>query len=176
MAASCLALAALLLPTRSAHAEDARDEDRAPTNRFAMSLGAGFAGYKLYGVSIAGGALEAVVGGNVGHLTLAADVEGLSGSTQFGLSTHMFTLGMLFAGDFDRFRLGGGFRFGTLSVERSTTADSLQGSSIGIFMRATFDVVRFADDLDAVYLALKLNTDSVGGTLYGVTLGVGVRF
>ena len=176
MAASCLALAALLLATRSAYAAEAPDEDTPPPNRFAVSLGAGFAEYKLYGVPITAGALEAVIGGNLGHLTVAADVEGFSGSTQFGLSTNMFTVGMLFAGDFGRFGLGGGLRFGTLNVDRATNTGTLQGLSAGIFMRATFDVVRFADDHDAVYLALKLNTDTVGTALYGVTLGAGVRF
>jgi hypothetical protein len=176
MAASCLALAALLLATRSAYAEDASEEDKPPPNRFAVSLGAGFAEYRLYGVPITAGALEALFGGNLGHLTLAAEVEGFSGSTQFGLSTNMFTVGMLFAGDFDRFGLGGGVRFGALNIDRASTTGTLQGSSAGIFMRATFDVVRFADDRDAVYLALKLNTDTVGSALYGVTLGAGVRF
>jgi hypothetical protein len=88
----------------------------------------------------------------------------------------MFTAGMLVEGDFERFRLGGGFRLGTVHVDRATTPGSLQAASIGLFMRATFDVVRFDEDRDAVYLALKLNTDTVGGAFYGVALGAGVRF
>ena len=59
---------------------------------------------------------------------------------------------------------------------RATTAGSLGAAVAGFYMRATFDVVRFDDDRDAVYLALKFNTDTVGGGLYGLTLGAGVRF
>lgn len=176
MAAACLALTAVVLATHLAHAEDVPDEDKPPPNRSVISLGAGIARYELYGVSIDGGTLEALVGGNVGHLTLAADIDGFIGSTRLGLSTTMFTVGMLFEGDFDRFRLGGGFRLGTLNVDRATTTGTLQATSAGLFMRAGFDVVRFADDRDAIYLALKLNTDAVGGELYGLSLGAGVRF
>jgi hypothetical protein len=176
IAASCAVLAAVVLAPHPAWAEDAPGDDKPPPNRFAISLGAGLAGYKLYGVSIGGGALEAVLGGNIRHVTLGADIEGFSGSTQYGLSTNMFTVGMLVEGDFDRFRLGGGFRLGSFNVDRATTTGSLGAGLFGLFMRMTFDIVRFDDDRDAVFLAFKFNTDTVGGGLYGLTLGAGVRF
>lgn len=111
-----------------------------------------------------------------GRITIGADVEGITGSTQYGLGTTTFIVGPLFEGDFDRFRIGGGFRLGLLSVDRATTTANMRGSIEGVYLRASVDVLRFNEDHSAVFLAAKGSVDSVGGTLYGGVLGAGVRF
>ena len=181
-AASCAAMAVLVLTTRPARAEgdDVPAAKPAPTahrpNAFGLSLGAGFAAQKLYGVSMDGAGLEALIGGNVGNITIAADVEEITGSTEYGLKTNTFTIGLLLEGDFDRFRIGGGARLGMLSVDRATTGSNLDGSTEGIFVRLSFDVYQFNEGRGGIYLAAKGSVDSVGGSLVGGVLGAGVRF
>jgi hypothetical protein len=147
-----------------------------PQNRVSLSLGAAYAVRRLYGVSMNGGGVEAVLGGNFGNITVAADIEGVSGSTEYGLAMNTFSVGPLLEIDVDRFRIGAGARLGVLVVDRVTTSDSLVGSTTGMFVRGAVDVLRFASDRDAVYLVAKASMDSVGGALYGASLGAGVRF
>lgn len=180
-AASCAAMAALVLTTRVARAEgdDVPPAKPAPAvhpaNAFELSLGAGFAAQKLYGVSMDGVGLEALIGGNVQNITIAADVEEIGGSTEYGLKTNTFSIGLLLEGDFDRFRVGGGARLGLFSVDRATMGSNLDGSTVGIFVRLSFDVYQFNEGRGAIYLAAKGSVDSVGGSLVGGVFGAGVR-
>ncbi len=186
MTVACVAMAVLGLTTRVARADEDEDErdaansahPAAPANHFAMSLGAGYVAQSLYRVSINGAGLEAVFGGNFGNLTVAADIEGTSGSTVYGLATSTFDVGVLVEGDVDRLRIGIGGRLGVLNVDRATSSGSLGGASAGLFLRLTFDVFRFNGERDAIYLAVKGTVDSVGGSgsLYGGVFGAGVRF
>jgi hypothetical protein len=181
VAASCVAIAIVVLATRTARADDAPEGDAskpatAQPSRFVMSVGAGYERLSLFGVSISGAEVEAVIGGKIGDVVLAADLEGFSGSTEYGLSTTMFSGGMLLEGAFDRVRIGGGLRVGMLDVHRASGGRNLEGSNAGCFVRGSFDVVRFDSDRGALFLALKLSADSVGGALYGLTMGGGMRF
>ena len=141
-----------------------------------MSLGAGFVAQKLYGVSMDGAGLEALIGGSIQNITIAADVEEISGSTEYGLKTNTFSIGLLLEGDFDRFRVGGGARLGVFSLNRATTGNNLDGSTEGIFVRLSFDVYQFNEGRGGIYLAAKGSVDSVGGSLVGGVFGAGIRF
>jgi hypothetical protein len=207
IAVSCAALAAVGATTRTARAaNDLREGEirqfapvadgpsdivgsapgsaraTASPNRCAMSLGAGYAAQTLYGVSMDGAGFEAVLGWNLGKVTLAGDIEVIHGSTEYGLTTNTFSVGVHLERDIDRFHIGGGIRLGALEVDRVTNGESLVGTILGgIYVRASVELFRFHGDRDAVYLAAKGSLDTVGvscpvGGLYGAVIGAGVRF
>ena len=145
-------------------------------SRFAFSLDGGFAYQTLYGVEIRGGDIDVVLGASTPKFTIAADIDFMHGATAFGLATNALTVGPLVEGHFDRVRVGGGVRFGFLTVDRATFSGSLSASSEGFFLRVSVDLYRFDEQKgSAVFLFAKGSADSVGGALVGGTLGVGMR-
>src|ERR1700722_12758786 len=183
---ACVAIAVLGLTTRVAHGQteptDAEDASPpppaapAPESRFVFFLDGGFAYQTLYGVAIRGGDIDAVFGASTPKFTIAADLDAMHGATEFGRATNALSVGPLVEGHFDRVRVGGGVRFGLLTVDRSTLSGSLSASSEGFFLRLSVDFYRFDEQRgSAVFLLAKASADSVGGALLGGTLGVGMR-
>ena len=183
---ACVVIAVLGLTTRAAHGQteqtDAEDSSPppaavpAPENRFVFSLDGGFAYQTLYGVAIRGGDVDVVLGASTPKFTIAADIDYMHGSTEFGLATNALSFGPLVEGHFDRVRVGGGVRFGYLTVDRATLSGSLSASTEGFFLRVSVDLYRFDERKgSAVFLLAKGSADSVGGALVGGTLGVGMR-
>ncbi len=145
-------------------------------SRFVVSLGAGYSYQSLYGVPIQAGDLEAVLGADFGDFTIGADIEGIVGSTEYGLSTTAMTVGLLAEGHLGRVRIGGGLRLGVYNIDRATDSGSLFASSEGLYVRGSVDLFSFDQAKDVVFLVAKGSVESVGGQLRGGVLGAGVRF
>ena len=62
------------------------------------------------------------------------------------------------------------------SIARPAQRRSVQLGASGVFLRVSVDVFRFDGDTGAVFLFAKGSADTVGGALYGVACGAGVRF
>jgi hypothetical protein len=148
---------------------------RPPRSRFVWSLGLGYVFQGLYGVPMGGVDMDALLGAESETVTFGADIEGMSGSTRDGLSTTALNAGPFIEGHFDRLRIGGGIRMGAFNVDRVTNGGSLFSLSEGVFLRLSVDVFRFNGDTGAVFLFAKGSADSVGGALFGVAVGAGVR-
>ncbi len=147
-----------------------------PRTRFVWSLGLGYVFQGLYGVPMGGADMDALLGAESATLTIGADIEAMSGSTHDGLGTTGLNAGPFIEGHLDRLHIGGGVRIGAFNVNRATSSGGLFSSSEGVFLRVSVDVLRFDSDAGAVFLFAKGSADSVGGALYGVALGAGVRF
>ena len=130
----------------------------------------------LYGVPMGGADMDALLGAESGTVTIGADIEAMSGSTHYGLGTTGLNAGPFIEGHFDRLHIGGGVRLGAFNVNRATSSGGLFSSSEGVFLRVSVDVFRFDGDTGAVFLFAKGSADTVGGALYGVACGAGVRF
>jgi hypothetical protein len=148
----------------------------APKRRFVASLAVGYSYQSLYGVPIRGLDLDAVLGADSGDFTIGADIEGIVGSTEFGLSTNALTVGLLAEGHLGRLRVGAGVRLGVYDINRATDGGSLFASSEGLYLRASVDLFSLDRTKDVVFLVAKGSIESVGGPLVGVVGGVGLRF
>ena len=141
-----------------------------------MSLGGGYSYQILYGVPMQGLDVEAVLGADDGDITIGADIEGIVGSTEYGLSTSAMTVGLLAEGHLGRVRIGGGLRLGVYNINRVTDNGSLFASSEGLYLRASVDLFSLNEANDVVFLVAKGSVDTVGGPLVGAVCGAGVRF
>jgi hypothetical protein len=149
-------------------------------------LEGGYARDSLYGTPMNGGALGVYVGGAAPRLTLGVKVDLAYGTTDVGLATLLLTAGLLFEVHLDRVRLGGGVRLGTFDVHRTTIDGWMGGGVLGLYGRASVDLLSFDEARRAVYVVGqasadgmvrvdKFNFDGLGPVL-GVTIGAGVRF
>jgi hypothetical protein len=160
----------------SRHAEPSK------RRRFFISLAGGYAWQNLYATNIRGGDFEVALGAESPKFSIGGDVEIAVGSTEFGLTTLALVPGFLIEGRGGPFRFGGGVRLGFFHVTRATDGTSLGSLGAGLYARITLDLVRFGLDPTedplhrAVFLMARASADDVGGTLYGVVGGAGVRF
>jgi hypothetical protein len=153
-----------------------RSRPRPARSRFAWSLGLGYAYQGLYGVPMGGADIETMLGAESEKVTIGAIIEATSGSTHYGLATTALNVGPFLEAHLDRVRIGGGIRLGAFNVDRATNNRSLFSSSEGVYLRLSVDVFRFDRETSAIFLVAKGSVDSVGGPLYGVAAGAGVRF
>jgi hypothetical protein len=193
--ASFLAAGLLGLTIRAAHAETEPPSDHStvvpqdadpdapryvrpptPRTRFVWSLGLGYVFQGLYGVPMGGAEMDALLGAESATVTIGADIEAMSGSTHYGLGTTGLNAGPFIEGHFDRLHIGGGVRIGAFNVNRASNSGGLFSSSEGVFLRVSVDVLRFDSNAGAVFVFAKGSADTVGGALYGVACGAGVRF
>jgi hypothetical protein len=193
--ASFLAAGLLGLTIRAAHADTEPPSDHStavpqdadpdapryvrpptPRTRFVWSLGLGYVFQGLYGVPMGGAEMDALLGAESATVTIGADIEAMSGSTHYGLGTTGLNAGPFIEGHFDRLHIGGGVRIGAFNVNRASNSGGLFSSSEGVFLRVSVDVFRFDSNAGAVFLFAKGSADTVGGALYGVACGAGVRF
>jgi hypothetical protein len=137
----------------------------------------GYAYQSLYGISITGVGVSAVVGGAVGTFLVAADFEGIRGWTADGLQTTTLSIGPLLEHRFERLRIGGGLRVGTFDVSRVTTTSPFLSMTLGIFGRASYDLASLGTSGEpTLYLLVKAGLDSVDAPLYALTGSIGLRF
>ena len=139
------------------------------------SIEGGYSYQSLYSIPITGLNLTGILGVDLGGLEVGGLFEAVPGRTEGGLDTLSFALGPIIEGHFDRVRLGGGLRVGTFNVTRATDGTSLLSTTLGLFGRLTVDVVQFGND-GGLFLFGKGSLDTVGGALYGLSAGIGVRF
>jgi hypothetical protein len=145
--------------------------------RTLFELDGGYAYQNLYGISITGVGVSAVVGGAVGTFIVAADFEGIRGWTEDGLQTTTLSIGPLLEHRFDRLRVGGGVRVGTFDVSRVTTSSPFLSTTLGVFGRASYDLATLGSSGEpTLYLLVKAGIDSVDAPLYALTGSMGLRF
>jgi hypothetical protein len=131
----------------------------------------------LYGIPINGFDITGLIGGDFGSWGLGGELEVVPGRTDGGLAAYTVTVGFLAEAHFDRLRFGGGIRVGVLNINRVTTGGSIGSASIGLVGRISYDLLRFDNEGNGAFFVVgKASLDSVGDSLYGVTLGLGVRF
>lgn len=83
---------------------------------------------------------------------------------------------MLVEGHVGRFRGGAGARFGAIGIDRVTRRAALEALDAGLFARASLDLIPFHEGRSAFFLVGKASVDTVGTTLFGASVGLGVRF
>jgi hypothetical protein len=167
-------------PVTTASAEDtppgnsAADEP-ARTHRLVWSLEGAFAHQQLYFVPINSAEVALTVGANFPGFSISGLLSGTFGATVDGLHTVTANWGPLFEVHAGVFRLGAGARVGVLYIPRATDGAALGSTSIGVIGRVTADVLG-ADSDEGLFLVAKATVDYVGTALYGVTIGLGVRW
>ena len=145
-----------------------------------LSLGGGYAGQRIYGVPLTGGAVEVLAGGDYGQVAVCGDLDVVVGSTTFGLGSFTVGAGLLVEAPIGRVRLGGGVRLALFEVSRVTESGSLRMLTPGVFARISVDLLSFPAALEqeakgALFLFAKGSADAVGDVLLGATIGAGVR-
>jgi hypothetical protein len=186
---------AAMAPARPAWAEDGeapkpaaaddappdRDEGPRPPEpgrrHTLLAVDAGYEAQSLFGLSMTGLTLGAILGVQQGDLAVGAIFEFGRGTTQEGLQTTNVDIGGIVEHRIDRLSLGGGVRVGTFDVSRITGTTPLLSTTAGIFARVSYDLLTFGqDDRSALYLLGKASLDSVDAPLWGAGLSLGVSF
>lgn len=184
-----LALAPLLAPSL-ARAEAAEEAPPAPPLSPPPPVSEGPAGWKpgfsfkafsgasfrrLYSTNVYGGYLEVAFGGVLRRVALYGSIEGLFGSTEFGLGTREGRLGFsaeTFAGDF---RLGLGTGAMIIGVNRASSRAIMMTVGFAVNATASYDLLLF--DRQAVFLGARFGLDVLSDTvMWGPSAFVGYRY
>lgn len=151
-------------------------------NGFTAKLWGGPAYRQIYSVPIYGGDLGAAIGGQTGHVAAYAMFDALFGHTRFGLETTQVHFGGYCEARVGRFRGGGGFQLAYISVRRATSSATFEGWGPGLTLLASADLYR-SEEGRALYFGaafhadfLVLPFDGTGGSVWGPTASVGVRY
>jgi hypothetical protein len=147
---------------------------------FSAKLWAGPSYQRLYDLSLYSADFGLSLGGQRGISGWYAELEGLLGRTDHGLSTHQFWIGPTWEGKLDRVHLGLGVHFGFLAIQRATNSGLLAGGGIGVFGFASVDVYQ-TDDGHALYVGTRMTGDWMNGgsgstpMLWGPSAALGWR-
>jgi hypothetical protein len=144
-----------------------------PGFSFKAFSGASF--HRLYSTNVYGGHIEVAFGGVLQRVALYGSIEGLFGSTEFGLGTRVGRVGFsgeTYAGDF---RLGLGVGAMIIDVSRATSDAIMLTVGFVVNATATYDLLLF--DHHAVFLGARFGFDILADTvMWGPSGFVGYRY
>ena len=143
--------------------------------RFSLLLRLGASYQRLYSVPFVLGELEFAPGftysAHAGYFTFRYG----QGQSEQGLAVRTFHTGYMMQWSSDGLRVGGQLRLGTMTIERATNADNLNGLALGMRTHVSADVVSFAGTLTC-FSEIALLADYYDPWVLGGGLSLGLRW